>query len=165
MGSIIWEENSSGRALLGEHYFSGEHFEESTIFPLMNLFLTGIAPDATVDRGRTEWLIFFERLEMSFIFYIKKNGCILRFWSKSVGMIGWAIIYRMSREDKIYTFFFISILHGWFINDVTVLRAVGCIISDSHIVACWGSEFWKRKSLVFTNKLKQLPELFIVKGV
>ena len=43
------------RALLGEHYLSGEHFGESTIFLLMNLFfLKGRALDATVDRGRTE---------------------------------------------------------------------------------------------------------------
>ena len=34
------------------------------------------------------------------------------------------------RRQNIYNIFFISILHGLFINDVTVLRGGGCIISD-----------------------------------
>ena len=52
--STLWGALFERRTVGGEHYFSGEHFEESTIFPLKNLFLKGIAPDATVDRGRTE---------------------------------------------------------------------------------------------------------------
>ena len=89
--SFFWRALFVRIALCGEHsFFVDEHF-----------FLKGRELYATMDRGRTYWLFSLERIGMRIIFIFKKNCCILRFWSKSVGRIGWVIICMMSREDQI----------------------------------------------------------------